>query len=73
MTMVLLTSTLAMARDANLQSALLAAGCPVATISTVSKSAAGIVYEANCFSTSHRVIALFCTETACNVTSKPAS
>ncbi len=73
MAVVILTSTAALARDADLQSALLAAGCPVATISTVSKSAEGALYAANCFSTSHRIVAVFCSKTACTVTSKPAS
>ncbi len=73
MAIVLLTSTAAMARDADLQSALLSAGCPVATISIVTKSAEGALYAANCFSTSHRIVAVFCSKTTCTVTSKPAS
>jgi hypothetical protein len=53
------------AGDGNVQSVLLDAGCPNATVDRLSDREGTITYRANCFSTSHKVIIVTCIRGVC--------
>jgi hypothetical protein len=55
----------AKASDGNFQSVLVEAGCPTATIDKLSDRDGTATYQANCFSTSHKVITVTCVRGVC--------
>lgn len=54
------------ARDGDFQSVLLKAGCPTAKVETLSDSNDTVVYRANCFSSSHKIITVVCIKGICS-------
>lgn len=57
----------ALASDGDLQRVLNAAGCPSATLKVVYRQSETTIYEANCFSSSHRVVFVECNRTMCRL------
>lgn len=55
----------AKASDGNFQSVLLEAGCPTAKIDKLSDRNGTVIYRANCFSTSHKIVILTCVKGVC--------
>lgn len=57
----------ASANDGDLQRVLNAASCPSATLKVVYRQSETTVYEANCFSSSHKVIVVECRRGMCRL------
>lgn len=54
------------ARDGDFQSVLLKARCPSAKVETLSDSNDTVVYRANCFSSSHKIVTVVCIKGICS-------